>query len=96
MRVLVLTAILTLGVASTVSAAICRNPATGRRIPCVTSYAAPSPGVGRTVVVAGPARVTPIVRCGRVRCGRVAVAPVAALPPASTPAPRPAPGYTPQ
>jgi len=97
MRVFGLTALLTLGIASGVSAATCRNPNTGRIVPCVASYGAATPGVGRTVVVAGPAaRVRPIVRCGAVRCGRVAVTPVAPPPATTMPAPRPAPGYTPQ
>jgi hypothetical protein len=105
MRALIVVGLLALGAASAASAAPCRNPATGRVVPCpgtyrpaAVPYGAPTAGIGRTVVVAGPAvRPRPILRCGRVRCNGAVMAPAPAAPVAAhAPVAQPAAGYAPQ
>jgi hypothetical protein len=95
MRTLILAAMLTLGTASAVDAGVCRDPATGRRTVCATTYGAAMPGIGRTVVVATPPAVAvrPVGRYGRYRVARRVASPVT---PAPAPVRQPAPGYAPQ
>jgi hypothetical protein len=96
MRALILTAIFSLGAVSVVNAAVCQNPNTGRAVRCPATAGVAMPGIGRTVVLAGPAvRARPVARCGRYRCGRVVTGPVAVRP-AVAPVAQPAPGYAPQ
>ena len=94
MRVLILAAMLTFGAASAANAARCLNPATNRMVQCQAAFGPARPGIGKTVVLSGPAaRVRLGGRCGRYRCGRGVAASVVA--PAPVIIAQPAAGYAP-
>lgn len=86
MRTLILAASLAFGVISTVTV----GPAVAQ---AVGAYAAAAPGVGKTMVLAGPAARARIGRCGRRHCRAAVIGRV--RPVAPTTVPRPAAGYAP-
>ncbi len=91
MRSLILASALAFGAISTASAApvVQAAPAPAP----APGYGAGTPGVGKTMVLAGPAARARVGRCGRFGCRRVAIRPVRAIAPATVA--RPAAGYAP-
>ena len=85
MRTLILGVTLAFGVISTLTASSAVAQAPG--------YGPGTPGVGKTMVLAGPAARARIGRCGRRHCRAAVIGRVRPVAPATVP--RPAAGYAP-